>query len=261
MSEENSAGAASGFPLRQKLIATSLHFLISVVAVGSLLLLTTSVWYPDFLFQTDGGWQGLRIVVLVDLVLGPLLTFVVYKRGKKGLLLDLSLIAVLQLAALLGGGYLVYAERPLALVFHEGRFYSITSDDYLDVGVPVPDMRGLDQRRPPRVALVPPTDPIAQSSVRTAYIKRQQFLYTHVPWMRDLDDHMAQVLAAGASEADLRSRPGGQALDAWFIEQGLNQGDVVFLPYSSRFRLIYLALDTTSGEVVAVLDINSEVRE
>jgi hypothetical protein len=58
------------------------------------------------LFDIAGGWEGLRIVIAVDLVLGPLLTLVVYKAGKSSLTFDLSCIAIFQIACLGGGVWL-----------------------------------------------------------------------------------------------------------------------------------------------------------
>ncbi len=249
------------FPLRQKLLATAVHLLVSVACVGTLLLLVTQVWYPDYLFRTDGGWQGLRIVILVDLVLGPLLTFVVFRRGKKGLVLDLTLIAIMQLTALFGGGWLVYSERPLLLVFHEGRFFSVTADDYRDVGVPVPDLAGIPGRPPEYVVLMPPEDPIAQSPVRLAYMQRRQFIYAHVPWMRAAEAHRETVLAAGLDRETIVAPPNQgariEALEAWEAATGLGVEDVAVIPYASRYYQTYLVVDRDSGRILDELSINS----
>lgn len=253
--------SSQAFPLKQKLVATTLHLLVSAAFVGALLALVMQVWYPGFLFGTDGGWQGLRIVILVDLVLGPLLTFVVYKRGKKGLVLDLVLIAIMQLAALLGGGWIVYSERPLMLVFHEARFYSVTADDYLEVGVPVPDFSGLTSRPPDYAVIVPPESPITQSAVRTAYVQRGQYLYTHVPWMRPSAEHLDEVLAAAVPREELLTPPDlgerTEAFEAWQADTGLALEDVALVPYSSRFRVVYLVVERSTGRILHDLDISS----
>jgi len=252
---------AGHFPLRQKLTATALHLVVSAAFVGVLLLLVTQLWYPEFLFATDGGWQGLRIVIFVDLVLGPLLTFVLYRRGKKGLRSDLVLIAIMQLGALIGGGWVVHSERPLLLVFNEGRFYSVTADDYLDAGVPVPDLGAVSARPPDYMVLVPPESPIDQSPVRTAYVSRGQFIYTHVPWMRPGEEQLEKVLAAGVSVATLTAPPNQEArveaLERWQARTGLRLEDVALVPYSSRFRLVHLAVDRGSGRILGQLDIRS----
>ncbi len=57
------------------------------------------------------------VLVGVDLVMGPLLTLIVYKQGKPGLKFDLSFIATVQLVALIYGSYTLFSERPSYLVF------------------------------------------------------------------------------------------------------------------------------------------------
>jgi hypothetical protein len=42
----------------------------------------TYLWYPEFLFKTDGGWNGIRLIAGIDFIIGPTLTLIVYKAGK-----------------------------------------------------------------------------------------------------------------------------------------------------------------------------------
>ncbi len=77
--------------------AFGIHLVISTLLLLAMLAIILLLWYPGLLFSVDGGWMGLRIVIGVDLVLGPLLTLVVFKAGKPGLKFDLSCIAAFQL--------------------------------------------------------------------------------------------------------------------------------------------------------------------
>lgn len=112
--------------------AGAIHFGISLtiflLALGIIIL----VWYPGILFRIDGGWTGLQIIIAVDLVLGPLLTLVVFRAGKPGLKFDLSVIATLQIVCLAAGLWIVYSERPLALVLAYDTIYSVTADEFED---------------------------------------------------------------------------------------------------------------------------------
>ena len=91
-----------------------IHLGISLSIFGVLAYLVAKVWYPGFFFQTDGGWQGLRLLLGVDLVLGPLLTLVVFRAGKPGLRFDLTVIGILQSACLVAGVWIVHGERRTA---------------------------------------------------------------------------------------------------------------------------------------------------
>jgi len=85
-------------------------------------------WFPGELFFLDGGWQGLKIVALIDLVLGPILTLVLYKPGKSSLLFDMSCVAAFQIAALAYGFYATYHQRTVAVVFADRNFTTLSAD-------------------------------------------------------------------------------------------------------------------------------------
>lgn len=110
-----------------KFKATAIHFSISLAIFSLFIFILRYFWYPEPYFSASGGWQGLKIVLLIDLVLGPLLTFIIYSPLKelKELRKDLSIIASLQLLALFVGIYTVYNQRPVAITFWEHSFYTV----------------------------------------------------------------------------------------------------------------------------------------
>ena len=112
--------------------ASAIHFLISLTVFIGLLALILLLWYPGILFSVDGGWAGLRIVIAVDLVLGPLLTLIVFKSGKPGLKFDLSCIVLAQAICMSAGMWVVYNERPIALVLAYDTFYSVDTEEFLE---------------------------------------------------------------------------------------------------------------------------------
>lgn len=97
--------------------ASFIHLLISALLVGVVFAIVFWVWYPKPAFEIAGALNIVFLLVAVDLVLGPLLTLVVYKSGKPGLKFDLSVIAFVQLVALTYGAYTLFEERPFYMVF------------------------------------------------------------------------------------------------------------------------------------------------
>lgn len=110
------------FFTKDKLKAFSIHLFISATIVGIVFVLIFLFWYPRPYFEANGAWTVLRVLVMVDLVLGPLLTLVLFKRGKKGLVLDMCIVAAIQLAALIYGVHVIFGERPYYLAFAVDRF-------------------------------------------------------------------------------------------------------------------------------------------
>ena len=56
-------------------------------------------WYPEPTFGIVGVLPIMLLLIGVDLILGPLLTLIVYKHGKPGLKFDLSVIALVQVVS------------------------------------------------------------------------------------------------------------------------------------------------------------------
>lgn len=102
------------------------HFSISVLVFIVLVALMMKFWFPGDLFLMDGGWQGLKIIAPIDLVLGPALTLLFYRPLKKSLKFDMTMIASVQILALAFGVYTAYQQRTAALVFAENRFETIS---------------------------------------------------------------------------------------------------------------------------------------
>jgi hypothetical protein len=123
--------------------AFGIHLAISAVVLAALMAVIFMFWYPGILFNVDGGWTGLRIVISVDLVLGPLLTLVVYKAGKPGLRFDLTCIVVFQVVCMAGGMFIVHAERPLALVLAYDTIFSLGAKEFEDYGKDISVLDGI----------------------------------------------------------------------------------------------------------------------
>ena len=84
----------------------------------------------------------MRIIIGIDLILGPLLTLIVFKAEKPGLKFDLTAIGTLQAACLAAGLYIVYSERPLFFIYYDRYFYSSSADTITRYNPSIPDPYG-----------------------------------------------------------------------------------------------------------------------
>lgn len=111
--------------------ASTIHLAISASVVSVVMAVVFLLWYPGPTFEISGARIPVFVLIGVDLVLGPLLTLIVYKEGKRGLKFDLSFIASVQLVALWYGAGTLHAERPAYLVFAVDRI-SLVSHKTVD---------------------------------------------------------------------------------------------------------------------------------
>lgn len=118
------------FNFRDRSRAAGLHFLISLVLAALTAALVFGVWYPGPYKQLSGGQGLFYLVMTVDVVLGPLLTFAIFDRNKgwPHLRRDLTIIGLIQVSALVYGLHVVYVARPVALVFEVDRFKVLSAD-------------------------------------------------------------------------------------------------------------------------------------
>ena len=85
--------------------AAGWHLLISAAVAALAAALVFGLWYPGAYRHLSGGRGLFILVVTVDVILGPLLTFAVFnlKKGWPHLRRDLAIIGVIQLAGLAYG--------------------------------------------------------------------------------------------------------------------------------------------------------------
>lgn len=238
-----------------RLGAFLIHLGISLLIFVVLAVVIRFVWYPDFFFAADGGWQGIRIVAAVDLVLGPLLTLIVFDRRKPELRRDLTMIGVFQLSCLIAGTYVVFDQRPLALVYVDGRFYSMSTDSYLKSGRPLPDFQRFDGPRPKRLIVKLPEDLDALSKIRGTALRAQ----TPLRMLADLYiayDYSAlnAEVEAYTTEELLKLDQESQQLPEWLAVYGGTLEDYAFFPFATRYRYAFLGIRRDTGTPVGLLD-------
>ena len=152
---------ASGWRMLSKRNAFLIHLALSLLIFMTLVMLMVTLWFPGELFFLDGGWEGLKLVALIDIVLGPALTLLLFKPGKKNLLMDMSCVAAFQIAALAYGFVTTHEQRTAAVVFAENKFntlsqpaYEEASQNLLEREVQPQSIASLDNRKP-AILLVP----------------------------------------------------------------------------------------------------------
>ena len=96
--------------------ALGIHLGISFIIFLALSWAVFYVWFPGVFFDTENGIRALALIAGVDLVLGPLLTFIVFDTAKKSLKMDLAIIGLLQVSALTAGAYLLHDKRPVGII-------------------------------------------------------------------------------------------------------------------------------------------------
>jgi len=233
-----------------KIKAFSIHLAISATIVGIVFALIFFFWYPKPFFEANGAWTVLRILIGVDLIMGPLLTLILYKKGKKGLVLDLCLIAAIQLTALTYGTSVIYGARPYYLVFVVDRFEIIGEKEIDASKIIHPMLRVKPNKGPIMVFTDLPQD--AEEAQKIMFetvmdgapdIERRPELYQlYLP-------NVSKVLnkAKNISELIEMDENNKREVDKFLASYPNKIDDLLFIPLVGRNHSLALVIDKMTG--------------
>jgi hypothetical protein len=237
--------------------ASGIHLLLSAVIAIAVVAFMLTVWYPWPLFEAAGGSGLILILVGVDVTLGPLITLIIFKAGKKGLRFDLTVIALVQLAALGYGIQTFYLARPVYLVFTVDRFDLVTAKD-LDpkdlAQVTRKEFQHVPLGRPQYAAAVSPSAPAERDRVmQTSIFGKDLQLYPqyYVPYSEQA--HNAALRAKSLSAISKRDP---EAIKHFLDTSGRSEDSVKFLPLATPSKDGIVLLDAVSGAPLQILLIN-----
>jgi hypothetical protein len=242
--------------LKQKLVASGIHLIAGLIVMSAFLLYCWLVAYTPPILELEGGDRITFIMLGVDVSLGPLLTFILYRQGKPGLRLDLTLVLIIQVSAFLYGGWTLCSQRPLYLAFVVEHFRIVTAGE---IDTSELTDRTLAPRLPggPRKVFVTiPRDSVGMRiSMQAAAGGKDVELYPR--YYRHYKDHLDEVRAHTWTLARLRSeRP--QVVGA--IEKALGEIDrtedqVLLAPIAGNAREATVILDRENGDILSYLDL------
>ena len=109
--------------------AFAVHLGLSIFVALLAAYVVLRLWFPFPYRILAGGQHLFWLMVGIDVVCGPLLTAVLFNpaKSRRELTLDLSLIALIQVAALAYGLYNIAQARPVVLAFETDRMVAVSA--------------------------------------------------------------------------------------------------------------------------------------
>ncbi len=237
--------------IKQKIKAGGIHFLLSLVVISSYLSIVFLLWYPDPYATLEKVVDAAKIVVGVDLVLGPLLTFLLYKKNKPGLKLDLSMVVLFQITALSWGVYVTYEQRPVYIAYAEEMFSVVAASD-------------LKGKRPEDSALqaqgwgdqkIVYVELPKEAKEKVDLLFRHPNAYTLVDRYRDYQDYIEEILKASIDMPQrIEDYPEMQEpVNALLKKHKKVLDDIAFIPVEGRKALAFIVLNRADGKLLDIL--------
>ena len=248
--------------VKDRLGASGIHLGISLCVAVFAAALVFGLWYPYPYGEISGGRELFFLVVAVDVIMGPLITLAIFNRAKprRELLIDFTVVGLLQLAALGYGLWTVFAARPVHLVFEYSRMtvvHAIDVDADLLAKAPT-SLQKLPVTGPTVIALRPFKNPAEQFDATMAAFEGFPLAARSDLWQA-YEPVRADVLKEAKPVAELRARFSNQAAqsDRAIAATGKPVTDLRYLPLLSRKTAWTVLLDTTTAEPLGYLPLDS----
>ena len=240
--------------------AAGIHLSISVCIAFAALGLMLGVWYPPPFFHADGAGKLELILVGVDLSLGPLLTLIIFKSGKKGLRFDLAVIATVQAIALVYGMSVVLRTRPVFLVAAVDRFVLVSANDLSAsdlAGGSKPEFRRRSWTGPRLVAALLPANATERSQILTSSLAGKDI--ERLPkYYADYTANAKTLLKHAKTVEQLPKQNPTDilTLDKWLVDHHRSRNDIVWVPLTARFSDLTALLDRQTGKWLGAITVN-----
>ncbi len=236
------------------------HLAISA-CIGALVLSTMLVlWYPPPLFAAMGGGQLATLIIGVDVAIGPLITLIIFDTRKKELVLDLAIVAALQLGALGYGVLAMHSARPVFTVFTEHQLAVVSAADIDQTELAkarFEEFRHFSLTGPRIVAVNAPSDELSNIFLSNlAGFDIEQLPKYYVPYA----EKRAQVLKASLPLAELDLRPVDmERLGIYLQRSGRKAEELRCLPVMAKRESLTALIDARNGDLLDILDIRPDL--
>lgn len=109
----------------------SIHFSLSLLIALVVLFFIFFIWYPQPIATDEGVGIIAVMLIAIDVIVGPVLAFLVYKEEKKSLKMDLGVILILQILAMGYGLFSIVSSRPVWIVQNGAIFQLVRANAIL----------------------------------------------------------------------------------------------------------------------------------
>lgn len=242
--------------------ASGLHLGISLGVAALAAALVFGIWYPYPYREISGGRELFVLLVSVDVILGPLITLVVFdtRKPRRELVRDMLMVALIQLSALGYGLWTVWAARPVWLVFEYDRFRVVHAVDVppqILLQAP-PALQALPWSGPQPLSLRPFKSQDEYFEATLAALKGLPLSAQPGLW-QTYEAGRTEVLGAAKPLSTLKARFAGRAAELSLHAQraGLPESRMVWIPMVGRKTFWTVLLDAQSAQVVDFIELDS----
>ncbi|MBI1771787.1 MAG: hypothetical protein HYR68_05490 [Burkholderiales bacterium] len=235
--------------------ASATHFFLSCMVGLCLLLMCWFMWYPSPMLSAIGGYEIFFLIVGIDVVLGPALTLVVFNPKKKWLVLDLAVIAIVQISAFLYGVSTLLEARPAYIAALGKSFQVIQASEITDTNLNKAKTT-LPLWGPKLVSVKEPTefaDVSAAQAMESVGGGKGHMPHLHIPYADMKDEILKNALDFEALEKDNADKK--SEIQAWLKSNGCDEKTCKYQPIKIRVSTFPAVIDAKTAAYKGIMPI------
>ncbi len=243
--------------------ASAWHLLASANIATLFALVVFLLWYPEALAYASGVTDIFLLLLVVDVVLGPVITLIIFNPQKKELKRDLAIIVVVQLAALFYGMQTVFIARPAFLVFNATGFDLVYANEISTenlANAKLPEYTSLPISGPSVVAAKMPSDPELAGKIVSAAIFGGDDLQHMPEYYVSYDSQKQSVLRNIRPLEDLKKSNNDRnekVLELLAKYSAVNDEGVGYLPINAKAHDVIAVVSRISAEILEISELRS----
>ena len=241
--------------------ASFIHLLISLAVIGAVAAYIIYFWYPPALITMAKADRLLMLIGGIDLIVGPLLTLIIYKAGKASLRMDLTVIALVQAAFLSFGLLTMFESRPVFVVASSNMFdlvfaTEISSEQLAQARIA--EYKTLGFTKPKLVGAKMPTDVNEKMHILNSALSGAGDLQTmpkyYVEYQHIIPDILKNSLPLKANK--YASEQAIAVMVDASKAYGRNPNDVRYMRLGSTRGFAVMLVDAKTGQVVGPVSVD-----
>ena len=240
---------------KAKLKASIIHLALSILLVSLIIGSILFLFFPQIFIPVSDFKEIASIIISVDLILGPLLTFVVFQKNKESLKFDLTVIGAIQALALLYGVFALYQVHPVFVTFNVDRFTIVSAKD-AEPEKALYDEYKISKLSKPILAFAKmPDNPEKKNEIILTAAMGGGDLDQRVEYYEPYNENIDYIIAKGLDPKLLLANAGEDKKIKSFIDKHQNMIDeYVFLPINSAKKDAIIVLDKETAQPIATIN-------
>ncbi len=239
---------------KHKLKASGLHLLLSLAIISLAIGLIIYFWFPNSLMLVSNFKEIALLIISIDLILGPLLTFVIFKPKKKGLKFDLSAIATFQASALAYGLFTLYQAHPVYIAFNVDRFTLVRAIDAKPEKASRDEFKISKLSSPKLVVAKIPEDNDARNTLLFDVMGGAPDIELRPNLYHPFEENISDILAKSLDpDIIFKDKDAQGKLDSFIKKHGKSKTDYAYLPLEGGAKDAVWVLDNKTAKPIDVI--------